>query len=228
MSFSSKDRNLVEAFAACAGVTAKIRQRRRVAWGKEWVGYEVGFSSVRLARWFQEIGIGPRKSLTLGALRVPDDYFFDAVRGLLDGDGSIARYTDSRGRHCFSLRFYCGSETHLRWLRQALNSRLGVDGSLVGTIRPRGLSQRPIFQLQYRRRASEQIANVSTYGQTRRDSSGSGSDGQLSSRPSSLGRAKPPLQTERDDRSHDGEREPQPGAGEDRPATDEVVRLRCV
>ncbi len=158
MSFSSKDRNLVEAFAACAGVTAKIRQRRRVAWGKEWVGYEVGFSSVRLARWFQEIGIGPRKSLTLGALRVPDDYFFDAVRGLLDGDGSIARYTDSRGRHCFSLRFCCGSETHLRWLRQALNSRLGVDGSLVGTIRPRGLSQRPIFQLQYGRRASEQIA----------------------------------------------------------------------
>jgi len=158
MSFSSKDRGPVELFCRCAGVTAKIRERRRFAFGKIRIGYEVGFSSVRLARWLRDIGIGPRKSLTIGALRIPDPYFFDAVRGLLDGDGSVARYTDSRGRHCFSLRFYSGSQTHLCWLRQELSDRLGVDGSLVGTIRPKGLRQRPIFQLQYGREASRRIA----------------------------------------------------------------------
>lgn len=158
MFFGSKDLDLVQTFCACAGVTAKIRQRQREMWQRTWTSYEVSFSSVRLARWYQEIGITPRKSLTLGALAVPDGYTFDLVRGLLDGDGNIARYVDKRGRHCFSIRFYSASRDHVDWLTSVLRSRLPVSGALNEVRHPKGLSRRPIFQLAFGRRDSMTLA----------------------------------------------------------------------
>jgi hypothetical protein len=84
MGFSSKDRDLTELFRQCLGLTAAIRKRRRKRWGKIWTCYEISFSSVRLAHWFQDIGIMPRKSLILGALEVPSQLFFHALRGLIE------------------------------------------------------------------------------------------------------------------------------------------------
>ena len=161
MGFSSKDRALTELFCQCLGLTAAIRKRRRKQWGQIWTCYEVSFSSVRLARWFQEIGITPRKSLTLGALEVPNALFFHTLRGLVDGDGSIARYTDARGRHCFSIRLYSASEPHLVWASGILRDRIGVEGSLVKIRRKkRILGRHPVYQLAYGRQASRIIASL--------------------------------------------------------------------
>ena len=44
--------------------------------------------------WLTDIGLTPRKSLTLGPLTVPDKYFADFFRGCIDGDGTILVYTD--------------------------------------------------------------------------------------------------------------------------------------
>ena len=44
--------------------------------------------------WLSDIGLTPRKSLTLGPLTVPDEYFADFFRGCIDGDGTILVYTD--------------------------------------------------------------------------------------------------------------------------------------
>jgi hypothetical protein len=160
MGFSSKDPDLVQTYLDCVGLRSKVRFRRRHAFGNWWVGYETGFVNVRLFRWYESIGLMPRKSLVLGALSVPEEYFFDLVRGLLDGDGSTARYTDGRGRHCFSLRFYSASEAHAVWLRATLADRLGIHGSLRSRIAKKGLSRRPLWQLQYARSASRSLATV--------------------------------------------------------------------
>ena len=160
MGFSSKDRELTELFRQCLGLKAAIRTRRRKRWGKIWTCYEISFSSVQLARWFQDIGITPRKSLTLGPLDVPGPLFFHTLRGLVDGDGSIARYTDRRGRHCFSIRLYSASERHLVWVSGLLRDRLGVQGSLVKIRRKKmGLGRNPVYQLAYAREASRMIAS---------------------------------------------------------------------
>lgn len=158
LGFWSKDRELVETYLECIGLRQKIRTRERHAFGGTWIGHETTFSSVRLFQWYEEIGLMPRKSLVLGAITVPDEYFFDLVRGLLDGDGSIARYTDARGRRCFSLRFYSASEAHVCWLRDELKRRLGIAGSLRSRTKSKGLGRRPIWQLQYARVASRRLA----------------------------------------------------------------------
>jgi LAGLIDADG DNA endonuclease family protein len=87
MGFSSKDRVLVETLERCLGLSNKIRERHRKQWGKAFTAFEITFSSVRLVRWFDAIGIKPRKSRTLGGLAIPDDLLMHTVRGLLDGDG---------------------------------------------------------------------------------------------------------------------------------------------
>lgn len=149
MSFSSKDRELVEIFCRCAKVGAKIRQRQRLQWGAMRTSYEVSFSSVRLARWFQDIGITPRKSRTLGALQVPGDYLVDTIRGLLDGDGSLARFTDGRGRHCFSVAFNSASRAHLVWLSDSIRREVGVRGSLSSRWIEGGVNRNPMHVLRY-------------------------------------------------------------------------------
>ena len=65
--------------------------------------------------WLTDIGLTPRKSLTLGPLTVPDEYFADFFRGCIDGDGTILVYTD-RHRH---------QERHVRLRAPLCVHRLG-------------------------------------------------------------------------------------------------------
>jgi hypothetical protein len=41
---------------------------------------------------FRSVGLTPRKSLTLGAIRAPDRFIVPLARGLMDGDGGIANF----------------------------------------------------------------------------------------------------------------------------------------
>ena len=54
--------------------------------GRAW---RVQIVDVVLYDWLVSIGLTRRKSLTLGAVVVPDHVFLDFVRGLLDGDGRV-------------------------------------------------------------------------------------------------------------------------------------------
>jgi hypothetical protein len=148
---------LVETCRSCFGLAAKIRKRERVAWGKSHTNYEISFSSVRLAKWLQEIGVTPRKSLTLGALAVPHEFVVHTIRGLLDGDGSVSRYRDRRGRHCFYLYFYSASKVHLQWVAATISTEFGLAGSLA-TLHRSGEQRNPMYQLSYSRTVSRKLA----------------------------------------------------------------------
>ena len=87
INFKSADKDLVLTYIDLLGRTNKIVEQRTRA-GR--IVYHVQFSDSRLYRWFESIGLTPRKSLTLGALLVPPEFLASLVRGLLDGDGSIS------------------------------------------------------------------------------------------------------------------------------------------
>src|SRR2546426_7251538 len=95
--FTSTDRELVETFLRCVdrpvhykvvepdkqvgNAALKIRPRKTL--------YVARCQDRALYEWFLNAGVIPRKSLTLAGLVVPHVLFFDLVRGLLDGDGSV-------------------------------------------------------------------------------------------------------------------------------------------
>ena len=87
ITFKSMDRQLVETYRRLLGRSNKIGTERTKTGS---ICYRLQFKDTRLYRWFQSVGVTPRKSLTLGAIEVPDEFFAPLVRGLLDGDGSIS------------------------------------------------------------------------------------------------------------------------------------------
>jgi hypothetical protein len=106
--FSSTDLELVEKFLQCidrpiryqtmeperqkGNASLRIRPRKTL--------YIAQCPDPLLYDWFLQAGITPRKSLSLGPVEVPCDYFFDLVRGLLDGDGSVMSLNSGTLRHC--------------------------------------------------------------------------------------------------------------------------------
>lgn len=104
--------------------------------------------------WLLAIGLTPAKSLTLGPLAIPEEYFHDFLRGCIDGDGSIVTYVDryntSKSPAYVYTRLFVSIVTASRrfaeWLQTTTAYLLGVSGSL--TVRRRA-GKRDMFCLRY-------------------------------------------------------------------------------
>ena len=80
----------------------------------------------------------PDKTHRLKEIDVPKLYFRDFLRGFLDGDGSIFRYTDNymvykNRRYAYQrlyTTFYSASRKNLLWIQNNLNQELNIRGAL--------------------------------------------------------------------------------------------------
>jgi hypothetical protein len=93
--------------------------------------YQIQFSNRNFYDFLLSVGLTPKKSLTLGPLKVPNAWFADFLRGVIDGDGSIRRWIHpSNGAEQWSLRVYSGSSTFMRWLESSIERRFLVSGQI--------------------------------------------------------------------------------------------------
>src|SRR5438094_3358185 len=158
IAFKSKDVQLINTYLAVMGRRAKPYLVRG---GGGSLTYHVQFGDVVLYRWLEAIGLSPRKSLVLGAIDVPPQFFYPLARGLLDGDGTIAHYIHRpTKRHHPTYRyerlvvkFHSASRAHIEWLRSEFATR-GVTGALV-VERRRGKT--PMHVLQLGKKAAETL-----------------------------------------------------------------------
>lgn len=75
------------------------------------------------------IGLTPNKSLTIRALNVPDKFFKDFLRGVIDGDGGISKWFHPTNlREQWSLRISSGSLKFLEWLSDKIEDILSGKG----------------------------------------------------------------------------------------------------
>lgn len=125
VNFKSEDRQLVETYLRLLGRLNRIRIVKTRTGG---VVYVTQFHDSRLYRWFLSVGLTPRKSLTLGAIPVPDQFLLPLARGLMDGDGSIANFVHAPTRKTYpdyryerlGVSFLSASRPHIDWLRERL------------------------------------------------------------------------------------------------------------
>ncbi|MBI2625920.1 LAGLIDADG family homing endonuclease [Candidatus Parcubacteria bacterium] len=131
--FTSKDRDLVSTFRKCLGLENRIGRKVSGFTGHNNY-YRVQFGDVHFYQWLRGLGLGPRKSKTISALQLPDEYFFGFLRGCFDGDGSIRAYWDPRWRHSymFYIQFVSASYPYLQWLQQTIARLTGA----IGRIQP--------------------------------------------------------------------------------------------
>ncbi len=97
--------------------------------------YRIQFSDVALYDFLVQAGLMPAKSHILGEIYVPDEYYFDFLRGVFDGDGCVRGFKDIRwpNSHMFYVEFASASPTFIQFL-QHNNSRLAQ--TTKGSIHP--------------------------------------------------------------------------------------------
>ncbi|HEY0979487.1 MAG TPA: hypothetical protein VGE23_01450 [Candidatus Paceibacterota bacterium] len=150
---TSKDEAQLITFLECIGKTAPITKKRSGFTGKE--VSRVQFSDSRLHAFLRSIGLTPRKTLTIGELDIPNEYFFDFLRGHHDGDGTFYSYYDPRWKASFMfyLSFVSASRRHIDWLRERIERALGARGHITRN------KEGTIFQLKYAKAEAIAILN---------------------------------------------------------------------
>ena len=129
MDLTTKDIEQAETFKRCLGLKVKIG-RKSNGRSRDKKYFRVQFGDVLFYRFLEGIGLMPAKSKVIRKIEIPNEYFFDFLRGHSDGDGTFFSYMDPRWRSSFSFYavFMSGSSEHIKWLRQEIKKRIGVWG----------------------------------------------------------------------------------------------------
>jgi len=130
INLTSKDREQLENFSRCIGISLKIGSKSSGFPGKRIL--RVQFKNVLFYSFLTSIGLTPAKSKTIGELKVPKKYFFDFLRGVFDGDGSTYSYWDKRWKASFMFYvcFASASPKFIYWLQDTIQKQLHVAGHI--------------------------------------------------------------------------------------------------
>ncbi len=133
---TSNDIQLLNTFKKCLGISNRITPKVSGYTGKK-SSYRIQFGNVILYKWLLNIGLMPNKTHRIGSLKVPHRYFFDFLRGHLDGDGCIRKFQDPiypNSQRLYTI-FHSASLGHIKWLQHKINFLLGIHGFLERTTR---------------------------------------------------------------------------------------------
>ena len=132
----------------------------------------IQFSSTQLYDWLLSIGLTPNKSLTLGPLKIPDEYFIDFLRGHLDGDGCVTTYIDRYNmrkkakyvyRRIFTT-FISASKLHIDWLHRKIIELTNIHGAVHMT-NIRNLGENPMHIIKFAKKDSLKLLAKIYYGE---------------------------------------------------------------
>jgi len=139
---TSKDREQLENLNRCLGTSITIGSKSN---GKGKWCLRIQFKNKTFYEFLVSLGLTPKKSKTLGVLKIPPNLFWDFLRGSYDGDGCSYAYWDKRWRSSFMFYtcFVSASKIHLDWLRSEIFKRIKVLGHITHA---EGYS---IYQLKY-------------------------------------------------------------------------------
>ncbi len=127
---TSTDKEQLLNFNHCIGIDLKIGVKKS--------GFDKKIMRVQIKNklfyaFLLSIGLTPAKSKTIGAIDVPDEYFFDFLRGCFDGDGSFYSYWDPRWKSSFMFytEFASASPKFILWIREKIFNGIGIKGHVT-------------------------------------------------------------------------------------------------
>lgn len=154
----SKDIEQLNNLKNCLGLEVKIGKHYSGRKEENIFCHRVQWGDVFLYNFLLSIGLTPNKSLTLGELAIPDEYFFDFLRGSFDGDGTFYSYFDPRWKSSFMfyLVFISASRTHIDWLRTTLSRFVKVHGHIALTYGS-GKEKHEVYNLRFAKKETLKI-----------------------------------------------------------------------
>ncbi len=146
INLTSKDRDQIVAVKRILKLSNTVGRKARGGGGEKKY-FVLQFGDILFYRFLLSIGLTPAKSKTLHTVDIPSKYFFDFLRGCLDGDGYTYSYWDKRWKSSFMfyLGFVSASKVFAEWLQNEIRQRLLVKGILKTVRKPKG----DYYQLMY-------------------------------------------------------------------------------
>ena len=131
INMTSKDEQLILIFKDCLGLENKIGKKARGG-GKEKKYFVLQFRDTNFYEFLVAIGLTPAKSKTLGKLSIPKEYFWDFLRGCIDGDGTIGVFKHPESiQPQLRVRLYSASLKFLAWLKEEISELSDLEGGLI-------------------------------------------------------------------------------------------------
>jgi hypothetical protein len=155
---TSKDVDFLETIRRCLKLDVAITRCSSPSSGC----HRIQWSDRTFYEWLLTLGLMPAKSLRLGPLRIPDEFFADFLRGCIDGDGSIVTYVDRfhaprNPRYIYDRLFVSivsASRPFLGWIQSTALRLRGVSGHL--TLRKHN-EHHDLWSLRYAKRESVDV-----------------------------------------------------------------------
>lgn len=123
------------------------------------VGYQLQLGNVRLWRQLQNLGLSPRKSLIMSSLRIPDSFFPDFLRGVIDGDGCIRRWNHPQnGNEQWCLVIYSSAPLFTKWLYEKIEQLFKVRGVII--TQTAELPRHPMYRIKLGKLAARRILGI--------------------------------------------------------------------
>lgn len=89
------------------------------------------FSDIKFYKYLLDLGLTPKKSLTLGKIKVNIKYFSHFLRGVIDGDGCISTWIHKSNLHRqWSLRITSAAPVFIKWLKKEIEKYFCIKGKL--------------------------------------------------------------------------------------------------
>lgn len=156
--FTSKDLELAQLFQNSLGIKVSIG-RKSSGTNKEKKYFVVQFGDVLFYHFLLGIGLMPNKTKIIGMVDIPQQYFFDFLRGHLDGDGTFYSYWDPRWHSSFMFYtvFVSASKKHIGWLRTEIFKKLKIRGHITHD------GRKITYQLKYAKKDSLKLLRNTYY-----------------------------------------------------------------
>ncbi|QQR80084.1 MAG: LAGLIDADG family homing endonuclease [Deltaproteobacteria bacterium] len=125
---TSKDFSFLKLVKKKTGLPQKISPKKN---SKGSVAHHIQIGSVGFYNFLISIGLTPNKSKTISALKIPEAYFHDFLRGVIDGDGGLRNWKHpTNGNEQWSLRITSGSKLFLVWLSERIVQQMKARGKI--------------------------------------------------------------------------------------------------
>ncbi|MFA5084815.1 MAG: LAGLIDADG family homing endonuclease [Candidatus Omnitrophota bacterium] len=159
INITSKDETYLIKLKSELGLNNKIGIKNRDRANK---AYQIEFANRNLYDFLLSLGLTPAKSLTQDEVIVPDEFFSDFLRGVIDGDGCIRKWAHPTNKNeQWSLRIYSPSLFFVEWLCKEIECLLKVKGRIHREARKKPLVD--MFILKYGKMASRTIFDSCYY-----------------------------------------------------------------
>lgn len=128
---TSKDKEMILNCKRCLGISNIIGKKARGG-SKDKKYYVLQFGDKNFFEFLLSIGITPKKSKTIGELKIPKKYFKDFLRGCIDGDGSItiSKHPESKYPQ-YKVRLCSASKIFLEWILNMSSELCSIKGGSI-------------------------------------------------------------------------------------------------